>query len=136
MKKLFTIITLIVILMVANMANAKFSDDIMEWLGDDVPRFCPDCGADMRSEKIRKAEMFECPKWLDNESKREWKRIVHSTPSADMRKMDLATLATSCQAVSRNKEIKHIADTYSKMIESLANNLGILKEEDSENNEE
>lgn len=30
--------------------GAEIYDDIMEYLGDDVPRFCPDCGADMREE--------------------------------------------------------------------------------------
>ena len=29
--------------------GAEFYDDIMEYLGDDVPKFCPDCGA--RAEK-------------------------------------------------------------------------------------
>ena len=31
--------------------GAEFYDDIMEYLGDKVPKFCPECGADMRGEK-------------------------------------------------------------------------------------
>lgn len=31
--------------------HSEFDDSIMEYLGDDVPRFCPWCGADMRGEK-------------------------------------------------------------------------------------
>lgn len=27
-----------------------FYDDIMEYCGDHVPKFCPDCGADMRKD--------------------------------------------------------------------------------------
>jgi len=30
--------------------GAVFYDDIMEYCGDDVPKFCPDCGADMRKK--------------------------------------------------------------------------------------
>ena len=30
---------------------SEFYDTIMEFCGDDVPHFCPDCGADMRGEK-------------------------------------------------------------------------------------
>ena len=28
----------------------EFYDDIEEYCGDDVPKFCPECGADMRCE--------------------------------------------------------------------------------------
>lgn len=28
--------------------SAEFYDDIVEYTGDDVPKFCPNCGADMR----------------------------------------------------------------------------------------
>ena len=28
--------------------GAEFYDDIKEYCGDDVPKFCPECGADMR----------------------------------------------------------------------------------------
>ena len=28
----------------------EFYDDIMEYCGDHVPKFCPDCGADMRKD--------------------------------------------------------------------------------------
>ena len=28
----------------------EFYDDIMEYCGDHVPKFCPDCGADMRED--------------------------------------------------------------------------------------
>ena len=28
----------------------EYYDDIMEYCGDDVPRFCPNCGADMRGK--------------------------------------------------------------------------------------
>ena len=34
-----------------SVCGAAFDDDIMEHLGDDVPRFCPDCGADLRGEQ-------------------------------------------------------------------------------------
>ena len=31
--------------------GTMFYDDIMEYCGDTVPRYCPECGADMRGEK-------------------------------------------------------------------------------------
>ena len=31
-----------------SVCRTKIYDDIMELLGDDVPRYCPNCGADMR----------------------------------------------------------------------------------------
>lgn len=31
--------------------NAEFYDDICDFTGDDFPRFCPDCGTEMRGEK-------------------------------------------------------------------------------------
>lgn len=31
--------------------SAEFYDDIVEYTGDDVPKFCPNCGADMRGEE-------------------------------------------------------------------------------------
>ena len=30
--------------------GAEFYDEIMEYTGDEVPKHCPDCGADMRGE--------------------------------------------------------------------------------------
>ena len=30
---------------------SEFYDNIMEFCGDDVPHFCPDCGADMRTKE-------------------------------------------------------------------------------------
>ena len=30
--------------------NAEFYDDIMEYTGDDVPKYCPNCGSDNRGE--------------------------------------------------------------------------------------
>ena len=30
--------------------GTEFYDDIMEWCGDHVPKFCPNCGADMRKD--------------------------------------------------------------------------------------
>lgn len=36
----------------------EYYDDIMEYCGDDVPRFCPNCGADMRedAEELKKCD--------------------------------------------------------------------------------
>lgn len=31
-----------------SVCHTEIYDDIMELLGDDVPRYCPNCGADMR----------------------------------------------------------------------------------------
>lgn len=31
-----------------SVCGAEFYDEIMEYFGGDVPRFCPDCGADLR----------------------------------------------------------------------------------------
>ena len=31
--------------------GTMFYDDIMEYFGDAVPRYCPECGADMRGEQ-------------------------------------------------------------------------------------
>ena len=31
--------------------KTEIYDDIMEYLGDDVPKFCPNCGADMRGDE-------------------------------------------------------------------------------------
>lgn len=31
----------------------EFYDDIMEYCGDHVPKFCPECGADMRKDGER-----------------------------------------------------------------------------------
>ena len=31
--------------------GAEFYDEIMEYTGDEVPKHCPDCGADMRGEE-------------------------------------------------------------------------------------
>lgn len=31
--------------------GAEYDDDIMTHCGDDVPKFCPNCGADMRGER-------------------------------------------------------------------------------------
>lgn len=30
--------------------GTEYYDDIIEWCGDHVPKFCPDCGADMRKD--------------------------------------------------------------------------------------
>ena len=30
---------------------SEFYDNIMDFCGDDVPHFCPDCGADMRTKE-------------------------------------------------------------------------------------
>lgn len=30
--------------------GTEFYDDIMEYCGDNVPKFCPECGADMRKD--------------------------------------------------------------------------------------
>ena len=31
--------------------GAEFYDDIMEYTGDEVPHFCPDCGANMEASE-------------------------------------------------------------------------------------
>ena len=31
--------------------SAEFYDDIVEYTGDDAPKFCPNCGADMRGNE-------------------------------------------------------------------------------------
>ena len=31
--------------------GAEFYDDIMEYTGDEVPHFCPDCGANMEAKE-------------------------------------------------------------------------------------
>ena len=33
-----------------SVCETEFDNGIMEYCGDDVPMFCPDCGADMRGE--------------------------------------------------------------------------------------
>lgn len=33
-----------------SVCNIEFYDDIMEYTGDNVPKFCPNCGADMRGD--------------------------------------------------------------------------------------
>ena len=30
--------------------GTEYYDDIIEWCGDHVPKFCPDCGADMKKD--------------------------------------------------------------------------------------
>lgn len=31
--------------------HQKYYDEIQEYCGDDVPKYCPNCGADMREER-------------------------------------------------------------------------------------
>lgn len=37
-------------MLICSECGGEFYDDIMEWCGDHVPKFCPECGADMRED--------------------------------------------------------------------------------------
>lgn len=37
-------------MLTCSVCGAEFYDEIMEYVGGDVPRFCPDCGADLRGD--------------------------------------------------------------------------------------
>lgn len=37
-------------MLTCSVCGAEFDDDITEYFGGDVPRFCPDCGADLRGD--------------------------------------------------------------------------------------
>lgn len=37
-------------MLICSECGTEYYDDIMEYTGDEVPEFCPHCGADMREE--------------------------------------------------------------------------------------
>lgn len=56
--------------------------------------------------------LYKCPTWLDEEAKREWKRIVGELEqNGELKFIDLKSLEGYCQSYSRWKQCENILQT-------------------------